>query len=493
MAKKLLIVHGYSDGSTSFTGLGEFLIANGMYQANNVFYLDYSSMDDQATFRDFADKLDADHHARLGEERIDVACHSTGSLVVRAWLAVHAQRSKRRRVDADKIPCPVDRLLCFAPANFGSDLAGLGQSFLGKFRTTFFNSHQHRENFLESGKAVLQGLEPASPFQWELSEYDLHGPDTYFSPTRPPHQQCFPLVLAAGEAYSGVEAKLVKQRGMLGTDGTVRISGTSLNTRGCSLDFREKGAVLVWWDRWKHDHIPFAVFAGFNHGTIIDPSHAGFAGSDGPGTLAIEALTRVHDLASYKAMAERFDAASVANHARLPEKRQAPYQQFFFKVRDDVDLIVDDFFIDFHVANRDGSTNEELTLFFEDNFAKQITRHSTTGSHRVFLMDCGKLHEFHVRLMAADAVLMLEITGASPLPDVRYEKSRYPAFDPKQPLGPDEPALLFPNTTTLVDVILNRMQTDNLLVVKDCKLVVVAQIATRAAEEPSGRATLVSR
>jgi hypothetical protein len=177
----------------------------------------------------------------------------------------------------------------------------------------------------------------------------------------------------------------------------------------------------------------------------------------------------------------------------LPEKRQAPYQQFFFKVRDDVDLIVDDFFIDFHVANRDGSTNEELTLFFEDNFAKQITRHSTTGSHRVFLMDCGKLHEFHVRLMAADAVLMLEITGASPLPDVRYEKSRYPAFDPKQPSGPDEPALLFPNTTTLVDVILNRMQTDNLLVVKDCKLVVVAQIAARAAEEPSGRATLVSR
>ena len=492
MADKILIVHGYSDGSTNFTGLGDFLIGSGLYEKTNVFYLDYSSMDDQATFRDFADKLDADHRGRLGDERVDVACHSTGSLVVRAWLAVHAQRTKRRRL-AETTPCPVERLLCFAPANFGSDLARLGQSFLAKFRTTFFNSHRHRENFLESGKAVLQGLEPASPFQWELSEYDLHGPDTYFSPTRPAHQRCFPFVFAAGEAYSGVEAKLVKQRGMPGTDGTVRISGTSLNTRGCSLDFREEGAALVWWENYKYDQIPFAVFAGFNHGSIIDPRHQGFAATDGPGTLAVEALTTVIDLPSYQAMVQRFDEASAVNQAQLPEERRAPYQQFFFKVRDDVDLIVDDFFIDFHVANRDGSTNEELTLFFEEHFAKQISRHSTTGSHRVFLMDCGKLRELHRRLAEDDAVLMLEITGASPLPDVRYEKSRYPAFDPKKPLERNEPALLFPNTTTMVDVVLNRIQTDNLLVVKDCQLTVVTQLRARGETESTGRATLVSR
>ena len=94
MAKRLLIVHGYSDGSTSFTGLGDFLIAKGLYKREDVFYLDYSSMDDQATFRDFADKLDADRRTRLGNERVDVACHSTGSLVVRAWLALHAQRTR---------------------------------------------------------------------------------------------------------------------------------------------------------------------------------------------------------------------------------------------------------------------------------------------------------------------------------------------------------------------------------------------------------------
>jgi hypothetical protein len=245
MADKLLIVHGYSDGSTSFTALGDFLVQQGVYSHTDVFYLDYSSMDDQATFHDFADKLDTDHRARLNGQRVDVICHSTGSLVVRAWLALHAERNRRRRLDED---CPIDRLLCFAPANFGSDLAGLGQSFLGKFRTTFFNSHSHKEDFLESGKVVLRGLEPASPFQWDLSfNYDLHGDASYFSERRKESQRCYPFVLAAGEAYGGVEAKLVKQRGMLGTDGTVRIAGTSLNTRACSLDFRTGGARLLWW------------------------------------------------------------------------------------------------------------------------------------------------------------------------------------------------------------------------------------------------------
>jgi hypothetical protein len=489
VAEKLLIVHGYSDGSTSFTGLGDFFVAKGLYKREHVFYLDYSSMDDAATFRDFADKLDSDHRLRLGEERVDVACHSTGSLVVRAWLALHAQRTLRRRMS--DVPCPVHRLLCFAPANFGSDLAKLGQSFLGKFRTTFFNSHARPQDFLESGKGVLQGLEPASPFQWELSSYDLHDSTTYFNPMRREDQRCYPFVFAAGEAYTGVEAKLVKERAMLGTDGTVRIPGTSLNTRGCSLDFRENGTRLVWWDPVKYADIPFAVFAGFNHGTIINAGQDGFDGPLGPGTLALEALTTVRDLDSYQAMASKFTDICEQNYHRMPKERQDAYQQFFFRVRDDVDQIVEDYFIDFYVATRDGRAHEELTVFFDDNFEGRVTRHSAEPSHRVFLMNCARLHEFHERLIAEDACLMLEITGASTLPDVQYKASRFVAFDPKADLAPGEPTLLHPNTTTLVDVVLNRRQADRLLVIKDCTLTVVVESAPAAREQPSGRAELV--
>jgi len=493
VAEKLLIVHGYSDGSTSFTGLGDFLVAQGLYKPEHVYYLDYSSMDDQSTFRDFADKLDNDHRTRLKGERVDVACHSTGSLVVRAWLTLHAERTSRRQMGG--VPCPIDRLLCFAPANFGSDLAALGQSFLGKFRTTFFNRHSRPEDFLESGKAVLQGLEPASPFQWELSCYDLHGPSTYFSadPNRPNDRRCFPMVFAAGEAYTGVEAQLIKQRAMLGTDGTVRIPGTSLNTRGCSLDCRDGEARLVWWPACKYDDIPFCVFAGFNHGSIIDPKHPRFTEPDGPGTLAVNALTSVHDLASFEKQTTVFTEACTSNYKKMPADRQDPFQQFFFRVRDDVDQIVEDYYIDFHVARRDGSAHHELTVYFDEQFETHVYRHSAARSHRVFLMNCGRLHEFHQRLIEDDAVLMIEVAGASSLPDVQYDLIRFVAFDPKAQLAQGEPWLLVPNTTTLVDVILNRRQSDRLLVIKDSQLTVVIEAEITRVLPPSGRAELVVR
>jgi pimeloyl-ACP methyl ester carboxylesterase len=492
MADKLLIVHGYSDGSTSFTALGDFLVEQAVYAERDVYYLDYSSMDDEATFHDFADKLDTDHRHRLGGRRVDVICHSTGSLVVRAWLALHAERNRRRGLDED---CPVDRLLCFAPANFGSDLAGLGQSFLGKFRTTFFNSHSRKEDFLESGKVVLRGLEPASPFQWELSfNYDLHGNASYFSEKRRESQRCYPFVFAAGEAYSGVEAKLVKQRAMPGTDGTVRIAGTSLNTRGCSLDFRAAGPTLIWWQDTKFERIPFAVFAGFNHGSIINPATPGFMGPDGPGTVALAILKgkRSTTLDEYKQIGRTFDDVSDKNYARMPAERQTRYQQFFFRVRDDVDHLVDDYFIDFYVLGKDNKPHEALTLQFDEDFESQVTTHSTTKSHRVIMMNCSKLGEFHQALKAEGAKLILEVTGVSALPDVRYMKSAFIAYDPLAP-PKSEPDLLYPNTTTLVDVILNRAQTDKLAVITGPRGAVVVSAVT-AAEPPAektGRAALI--
>jgi len=119
MVKKLLIVHGYSDGSTSFTALADYFIRAGVYRKTDIYFVDYSSMDDEATFRDFADKLNDDYHLICPDfEPVDVACHSTGALVVRGWLALHFVRNRKRGLNR---PCPVRHLLMFAPANFGSD------------------------------------------------------------------------------------------------------------------------------------------------------------------------------------------------------------------------------------------------------------------------------------------------------------------------------------------------------------------------------------
>lgn len=62
--KKMLIIHGYSDGSSSFTSLKEFFVQNAGYASDNVHLLDYASMDDEASYRDFADKLDSEYKRR---------------------------------------------------------------------------------------------------------------------------------------------------------------------------------------------------------------------------------------------------------------------------------------------------------------------------------------------------------------------------------------------------------------------------------------------
>jgi hypothetical protein len=58
-----------------------------------------------------------------------------------------------------------------------------------------FSPNERPGDEFQSGKIVLEGLEPASPFQWDLSLSDLHG-KTYFTPTLPPERVCYPFVFA---------------------------------------------------------------------------------------------------------------------------------------------------------------------------------------------------------------------------------------------------------------------------------------------------------
>jgi hypothetical protein len=486
MAKKMLIVHGYSDGSASFTGLRDFFVASGRYRPEDVYLVDYASMDDEATYEDFADKLDTDYERLFGAapERIDVACHSTGALVVRAWLALR----RGRDAGPGRPKCPVERLLMFAPANFGSDLAGLGQSFLGKFRSTFFNSFSHKGDFMESGRVVLQGLEPASPFQWRLSHQDLHG-DGFFSPAGAEDERCYPFVLAAGNYYGGIEAELLKKRAKPGTDGTVRICGTALNTRKCVLSMAGETTRLSWSSETKFDHIPFAVFDGFNHGSIVERTTPGFAAADGPGALALDALG-VTDLAGYKRAAARFAAVADANYKRIQGDNRSRWQQFFFRVRDDVGQSVPDYFLDFFVVNARGRPDRDLTQAFDETFEAQFYTHSADTSHRVMMVNCDELRDFGKRLAEKHARLVFDVTAASPLPDVSYRRGEFVAFDGAAPAqGPI--SFLFPNTTTLVEVVLDREQTSRILEVRGASGAAPRRVRAAQKSSATGRAALV--
>jgi hypothetical protein len=461
MAKKILIVHGYSDGSVSFTKLGDYFADQHFYDKDNVYYVNYASMDDQATFKDFADKLDDDYNRLFNGERIDIACHSTGALVVRTWLAL---RAETERALGRQLDCPVDHLLMFAPANFGSDLAKLGQSFLGKVRCTFFNTNRREgDDFMESGKAVLEGLEPASPLQWTLSDYDLFH-ENYFNPNGPKNGVCYPFVFAAGNNYGGsFEARILKNRAKAGTDGTVRICGTSLNSRKLLLSFEGGRPVAQWCPETKFSKIPFAVFDGLNHGSIIDPDQEAFLRASGPASLIGKALA-VQTVADYQNLAAEFDASCEANYKLLAPECKNKYQQFFFRVRDDTDCEVDDYFLDFVILDENGHRDDALTAEFDQHFESEFYTHSADAAHRVMMVDYDRLKGFCDTLVGAKAKLTIDLTAKTPLPDVKYVEAKFVVFDGAQEQT-KEICFFFPNTTTLVDIVLDRAQTDGLLCV----------------------------
>lgn len=453
MAKKLLIIHGYSDGATSFTALRDFFVSSGAYSRDNVFLLNYDSLDDESTFEDFADKLDEDYQQLFKGERIDVACHSTGALVSRAWLRMHYQR---QRADGIKKPTsPVEHLLMFAPANFGSDLARLGQSFLGKFRSTFFNRNHQGEDFWESGRVVLQGLEPASPFQWMLSADDLHG-DGFFNVALGNSKVCYPFVFAGGKGYGGLEGKLIPARNKPGTDGTVRICGTSLNTRKCVVDFSKPVVRPRWLREQKFPVIPFTIFSEFTHGSIIDVENAFTAGTNAASNLVLEAI-QTKTIANYASLATRFDAAHKEKHTG------DDYQQFFFKVRDDVGFNIADYFIDFYVMLPSGETDSKLTAEFDKEFESEFTKHSADPSCRVLLLNVTNLRKYLQKLKQVKARLVFDIAAKSPNRQVTFLPGYAVAYDGAAAADGKEPTFLYPNTTTLVEIVLNRVETDKVL------------------------------
>jgi hypothetical protein len=491
MANKILIVHGYSDGAQSFTILRDFLVNNELYQRQNVAYVSYASLEDAANFEDFSDKLDEDYARLYDQERIDVACHSTGSLVVRAWLWM---RLKRQLENGQQPISPVEHLLSFAPANFGSDIALLGQSFLQKFRMTFSPNERPGDTF-QSGKIVLEDLEPASPFQWGLSVDDLHG-ETYFTPSLPPECACYPFIFAAGNRPTGIVAELVHGQRKSGTDGTVRICGTSLNTRKCNVNFSKKEVAPVWQPETKFPNIPYSVFNGFNHSTLVQTDLPAFGAADGPAGLLKKALS-VKTHADFATVAQEFQSTSERNYQAIKaadSDEAKPFQQFFFRVSDDTGIEVTDYFIDFHVLKPDNSVDADLTKLFDSTFNADVYTHSVNTACRVMMIDCGNLESFFKNIVAAKGKVVFDITGCSSVPNVDFVQGHCVVFDGANPIKPG-PSFLYPNTTTLVEVTLVRKESDELLRLLDSDLNPVAYLskAKVAPPEPTGRARLLTQ
>jgi len=263
MAEHVLLIHGWSASDKSMAGVGELLAAKG-YETSDVFLGGYPSMDDDVRIADSGRRLNAVIAEMQGDGRLParfhVIVHSTGALVARWWMAEYFPRGG----------APVANFLMLAPANFGSPLATIGRSTLGRLTKGFTNGFQ-------TGTHFLNALELASQFQEDLALRDRLSADGH---TESPFSEngTRPYVIVGADPIFGT--------GILGEkawDGTVRVATANIDPRGVTVDF-SKGSILKpdfrAWSRRGPDETPFAVIPDRSHLSILKPAAGDSASKD---------------------------------------------------------------------------------------------------------------------------------------------------------------------------------------------------------------------
>ncbi len=230
MQRPIVFIHGYSTKGEAFNPLRDALVeyrkSSGQMPLDPT-YIDictYVSLNNEITITDIAEGLDRafrNHPKLKDDQEFDVVVHSTGMLVMRAWLANKgAPEITRTRLKR------VRHLIGIAPATWGSPQASQGRTFLGALVK---GNRDIGPDFLNAGDRVLQGLELGSAFTWNLAHYDLLGEVPFYDGGS---DTPFVSIFIGNRGYRGVDGIANSP----GSDGTVRWSGCALNTRKITLD-----------------------------------------------------------------------------------------------------------------------------------------------------------------------------------------------------------------------------------------------------------------
>src|SRR5438270_1136172 len=174
MARPLVLIHGYSAEGKDFATLKQSLVQRGL-QAKDIDICNYISLNNEITIKDIAEGLDRAFrmHEVFGNEtqEFDAIVHSTGMLVLRAWLANAGGPATNPRLRRLK------HLVGLAPATWGSPQAHKGRTWLG----AMVKGNRHLgPDFMNAGDQVLDGLELGSRFTWDLAHIDLLGPQPFY-------------------------------------------------------------------------------------------------------------------------------------------------------------------------------------------------------------------------------------------------------------------------------------------------------------------------
>lgn len=429
--RPVVLIHGYSDRGESFLQWRDALVAAG-YDVHEIPVCSYQTLTNELTVKDVAEGFDRALRERVGlsaGEPFDAIVHSTGMLVIRDWLTTYDERRDRLR-----------HLVALAPATFGSPIAHKGRSWLGAL---FKGRKELGPDFLEAGDGVLDALELASRFTWDLAHRDLIGDTTTYGPTR---STPFAFVMIGAQGYSGLQKSISEP----GSDGVVRWAGCSLNTRKIVIDLtrdparpRDKDRTSI--AEWSNVDIPMIPLAGLDHGSILSaPSEPAIA-------LVLAALD-VGSAADFEAWQRRAARETKATRDGMEE-----WQQFVVRCVDERGDPVPDFFV--QLLTIDGDRLEP--------FDADVHAYSADTSLRCFHVNLTRLpavrrRTLQVRVIASSGSGLVGYHGIGsdklPLGDAQPDdQGKWDAcLNFASVIGDDAVKFFYPFTTTLVELQLNR-------------------------------------
>jgi len=451
--RPVIILHGWSDDSSSFEGLAKWLKGKG-FNVVDIFLGDYLSMHNEITLSDlgFAFK-NALLKRKISEapHSFDLIVHSTGALVAREYLRQVCITNGKR--DASLTPI---RNLCFlAPANFGSPLAAKGKSVAGRIIKgwSWERLFKEPEKLGQTGQRILDALELAAPYTWQLGLDDLFDPAfPIFSP-----QHVRATVMVGSAPYTSI-ARFTHEAG---SDGTVRVSAASLNAHYYALDFADPDKPAISACPRNSSGIALAVF-NRNHGNIYKTPND----EDGLDQTAEWEATILRalsvDAAGYQSHLTACDTLTATTFAAHAADAKDPenfhrYMHVIFRVHDQFGDPIPDYVIDFYQPN--GDPKDKIYGEIHSKILEKVTTHSLAPHFRSFLFDITDLEEFLAKTPGSD--IQLSIAAAPISGNIGY---RNPSPSPNTHGVPvftsAADRFIHPNDPVLVDITLYRDPAD---------------------------------
>lgn len=397
---QVVILHGWSDNSDSFKPLAQWLKENG-HNTYSLMLGDYISLRDDVRIEDVAKRMEevVVEKQRQGvlQRKFDLIVHSTGGLLARRWIATHYADPQRN--------CPVRNLLMLAPANFGSKLAHMGRSMLGRvfkgWKTGF-----------ETGEEMLYALELSSPFQWALAQDDLFVTENSSSSKAfYGHDKVRPFVIVGTHPYPEFMAQITNENG---SDGTVRVAAANLNAYGMTVDFSGGNLLTPDVRPWKRRgrkgvQFPFAVLPDRTHGSVVHPEELGLSNQDQLGGLVLQALRVTGEAGYTKALSDWREVCETTRtlagsstdaqdqrdewfgkRAKTPREYFHEYYQVFVRAEDEFGEEIPDYFISFMPKKKTFSLNRNVPResgFFHQEVLEDVHVHRACRANRALFLD----------------------------------------------------------------------------------------------------------